>query len=180
MPRGDISAVKSKAKNGKSFLESILVSGLFGYRGMGIKMLVQGAPKVLYFDTEQARSNTAKMAKRIYTMSGWDINYNKYDLFRMYSLRTMSTDERVEYIKKEIGARQPDFVVIDGISDLIEDFNNIEQSNNIVGEMMRLSAEYNWHISCVLHTNKSAQDSNMRGHLGTILLNKASDVFEVD
>jgi uncharacterized membrane protein len=44
---------------------------------------------------------------------------------------------------------------------------------------MKLSGENDCCVCCVLHTNKAKDDSGMKGHLGTMLLQKASDVFEV-
>jgi hypothetical protein len=41
---------------------------------------------------------------------------------------------------------------------------------------MRISSEYNYAVVCILHENKSARDTTMRGHLGTELLNKSSEV----
>lgn len=53
------------------------------------------------------------------------------------------------------------------------------QSSEIINYLMRLSAENDVAIVNVLHTNKRKDDSDMKGHLGTLLLQKASDVFEV-
>ena len=44
---------------------------------------------------------------------------------------------------------------------------------------MATSAEFNLSIIFVLHTNKSKEDNNMKGHLGTMAVQKCSDVFEV-
>jgi hypothetical protein len=69
--------------------------------------------------------------------------------------------------------------VIDGVADLLEDFNDVGQSSKIINSLMRLSAENDVAIINVLHTNKRKDDSEMKGHLGSLLLQKASDVFEV-
>ena len=53
------------------------------------------------------------------------------------------------------------------------------QSSKIINSLMKLSAENDVAIINVLHTNKRKDDSDMKGHLGTLLLQKASDVFEV-
>ena len=44
---------------------------------------------------------------------------------------------------------------------------------------MATSTEFNLSIIFVLHTNKSKEDNNMKGHLGTMAVQKCSDVFEV-
>jgi hypothetical protein len=177
MPRGDVSSAKAKSKNGKSYLESIFVASLLGYQGMNIHTLNGGATAI-YFDTEQNPRNTARLAKRVHILLGWNIKTNN-DRFKAYSLRSMPTDDRLSYIQKIIANNKPDLVVIDGIADLIGDFNNIEQSSHIIDELMKLSTKYNCHVSCVLHTNKAVSDNNMKGHLGTLLLQKSSDVYEI-
>jgi RecA-family ATPase len=177
MPRGDVSYAKAKSKNGKSYLESIFVASLLGYQGMNIHTLYTDATAV-YFDTEQNPRNTARVAKRVHILLGWDVKSNN-DRFRAYSLRSMPMNERLPYIEKIISKIKPDLVVIDGIADLINDFNNIEESSKVIDAIMKMSTQYNCHVSCVLHTNKSAADNNMKGHLGTLLLQKSSDVYEV-
>jgi RecA-family ATPase len=177
MPKGDVSSTKAKSKNGKSYLESIFVASLLGYQGMNIHTLYPDGT-VVYFDTEQNIRNTARLAKRVHILLGWDIKSNN-DRFNAYSLRSMPTDERLPYIEKIISNIKPDLVVIDGIADLINDFNNIEESSKVIDAIMKMSTQYNCHVSCVLHTNKSAADNNMKGHLGTLLLQKSSDVYEV-
>lgn len=62
--------------------------------------------------------------------------------------------------------------VIDGVADLLEDFNDVGQSSEIINSLMRLSAENDVAIINVLHTNKRKDDSDMKGHLGTLLLQK--------
>ena len=178
MSRSDVSSTKGKAKNGKSYLESIFIASSLGYQGMNIHTLYPDAIAV-YFDTEQNPRNTARIAKRVHILLGWDVKSNN-DRFRAYSLRSMPMDERLPYIEKIIAKIKPDLVVIDGIADLINDFNNIEESSKIIDAIMKISTQYNCHVNCVLHTNKSLADNNMKGHLGTLLLQKSSDVYEVE
>ena len=44
--------------------------------------------------------------------------------------------------------------------------------------MLVLCEEYDCAIVCVLHTNKAEEDHQMRGHLGTMLAQKAGTVLE--
>lgn len=177
MPRGDIQAIKAKSKNGKSFLCTVLIASLLGCSDFGFRNDVDH-PKVIYFDTEQNERNTANIGRRVHYLLSWDATQNNPG-FMVYNLRTLSPDERLDYIQDIINRERPTNVFIDGVADLIENFNDIEQSNDVINILMRLSANYDCSISCVLHTNKSKDDNGMKGHLGTILLQKASDVFEV-
>ncbi len=177
LPRGDIQAIKAKSKNGKSFLCSIFTASLFGCKDFGFETL-ESAPVVLYFDTEQNQRNTARLAARVHALLGWDTKKNRKG-FHAYALRTMETGERLPFIKSKIAEKKPVIVFIDGIADLIENFNDVEQSARLINDLMKLSGENDCCVCCVLHTNKAKDDSGMKGHLGTMLLQKASDVFEV-
>lgn len=177
MPRGDIQAVKAKSKNGKSFLCSVFIASLFGCKIFNFES-VDHNPVVLYFDTEQNERNTAKLAVRVHTLMEWNTQEN-HPGFHVYTLRTMNTPDRLPFIDDVIAKRKPSVVFIDGIADLIENFNDVEQSTDLINHLMKVSADNDCCICCVLHTNKAKDDSGMKGHLGTMLLQKASDVFEV-
>ena len=177
LPRGDIQAIKAKSKNGKSFLCSVFIASLFGCKDFGFETL-ESDPVVLYFDTEQNQRNTARLAARVHALLDWDTKKNRKG-FHAYSLRTMETGDRLPFIKAKITERKPVIAFIDGVADLIDNFNDVEQSARLIGDLMRLSSENDCCVCCVLHTNKAKDDSGMKGHLGTMLLQKASDVFEV-
>jgi hypothetical protein len=178
MPKGDISSVKAKSKNGKSYLESIFVASLLGCEKLNIHAVNQGC-RSIYFDTEQNPRNTCRLVRRIHILLNWGVKANYYERFKTFSLRSMPTEERFPYIQKKVRENRPELVIVDGIADLIYDFNDIKQSAEIIDELMKLSTEFNCHVSCVLHTNKANTDNNMKGHLGTMLLQKSSDVYEV-
>ena len=54
------------------------------------------------------------------------------------------------------------------------------QATLIMEKLMALAKEKNCCIVCVLHQNKSEQDRNMRGSIGTELTNKAFEVFQCE
>jgi RecA-family ATPase len=73
---------------------------------------------------------------------------------------------------------KPDVVFVDGIVEFVGSFNDESESKQIIKDLLVLSEEYNCAIICVLHTNKADEDHNMRGHLGTMLAQKAATVLE--
>lgn len=176
-PRGDIQAVKAKSKNGKTFLCSILIASMLGCDKFGFTSREE-TPTIIYFDTEQNPRNTARLVARVHTLLGWNTKQDD-GRFRAYALRTMDIEQRFPYILDKVKELQPTAVFIDGVADLITNFNDVEQSSNIVNDLMRLSGEFNCCVCAVLHTNKAKDDSSMKGHLGTLLLQKASDVLNV-
>ena len=171
---GNISAVVGAAKSKKTFLCSALVGGLLSDEGsFGIAPRLA---KVLWVDTEQSQLHTRKVVERIHRLAGWNTERNS-GLFHSLCLREIEPKSRAELLYMAIELYQPHLVVIDGISDLMYNTNDIEESDRIVGRLMALSTEYNCHILCVLHTNPNSDKA--RGHIGSTLQRKAETVIFV-
>lgn len=171
---GNISAVVGAAKSKKTFLCTALVGGLLSENGdFGI---VPRLAKVLWVDTEQSQLHTRKVVERIHRLAGWDIERNN-GLLHTLALREIEPKSRAELLYMAIELYKPHLVVIDGISDLMYNTNDIEESDRVLGKLMSLSTEYNCHILCVLHTNPNSDKA--RGHIGSALQRKAETVIFV-
>ena len=73
--------------------------------------------------------------------------------------------------------RHYDIVVIDGVADLQRNTNDLEESDALVDELMKLSTQAQTHIISVLHTNPGSDKA--RGHLGSSLQRKCESVLFV-
>ncbi len=175
-PIGDIVAIKAKSKNGKTFLAAILASVILGGKFGNIKPTFGDKSKILFFDTEQNRPNVQALLQRILILRGWEEERN--DRLRVYSLREMHVLERLRYISRKIDTLRPTTVFIDGLADLAFDFNDIEQSQDVIIKISQIASSKGCAIFFVLHTNKN--DMNMKGHLGTLAVQKCSDVFYIE
>jgi hypothetical protein len=171
---GNISAVVGAAKSKKTFLCTALVGGLLSERGdFGITPRLA---KVLWVDTEQSSLHARKVAERIHRLAGWDESRN-CPLLRTLTLREVEPKSRAEILYMAIELYRPQLVIVDGISDLMYNTNDIEESDRVVGQLMALSSDYNCHILCVLHTNPNSDKA--RGHIGSTLQRKAETVIFV-
>ena len=83
----------------------------------------------------------------------------------------------MQVVRYAIEYHKPKLVVIDGVSDLLTNTNNLEESEALVSELLTLSTIYSCHIMCVLHTNPNSDKA--RGHLGSTLMRKAETVIFV-
>lgn len=175
-PRGDIVGTKAKSKNGKTIFVSMLGASIHK-SNVFMKSNFQGST-ILYFDTEQNERNTARVLRRMNALCGYDTKVSK-DEIRAYSIRRIDTLSRWAYITEQVNKRNPAAIIIDGIVDLVQDFNDIKESKEFINKLLQFAQDKDICIICVLHTNKSQDDHGMRGHLGTILEQKASDVFEI-
>ena len=198
-PLGGIQAISGQKKNGKTFVLAQLMAAILGSGTERVEAKLHGLktvdstvewlgqePSVLYVDTEMEQLNTAKVLRRVHWLCGWDSNVAN-DRFRVLWLRQVTAEDekpafalRYELIKKAIAWMRPTAVFIDGIRDIIGDFNDNEQSSALVTELMTLATQYNCCIWNVLHANPrptNDDEGKMRGHLGTELGNKVSDTF---
>lgn len=172
--KGNFSIVTGAAKSRKSFLISMLIataikgefSDLFFSEGEGVNLL---------FDTEQSRYKTQQIGKRITTITG-AVDESK---FHAYSLRTLDPLERLSLIDEVLKTtKNINFVAIDGIIDLeMDPILEAKQAQHVVTKLMQWTENYNIHIVCVLHYNKTAP--TLVGHLGSFSLRKADAVIEV-
>ncbi len=174
MSLGNISATIGGAKSKKTFFSTMISSGFVSGKSFAFKGYL-GGRKLLYVDTEQSRYHVQKIAKRICEITKMDSSYFDILALREFpdpNLRTAI----IEYALKKANKNYC-MVIIDGLVDLILDFNSISESTMIVNKIMSWSEVYNCHINAILHTNKDKR--NARGHLGSILINKAETVFRV-
>jgi len=175
-PRQDLVAITGKAKCGKTLLMSILMAAaLWGGDVMGFEG-EDALLKVMYIDTEQAEYSTQFVLNRVVKLS--TLPYSP-ERFQVFNLRRKSATERLQLVTAAISQEKPDLVIIDGIRDLLLDFNDIAESSSLIGHLMTLASDFDCSIVCALHQNKPKDDNNMRGHLGTELINKAAEVYEM-
>jgi hypothetical protein len=145
-------------------------------------------PSVLYVDTEMEKLNSAKVLRRVHWLCGWDMNQPE-DNFHVLWMREVQPDEatkeqayqkRYRLIKYAIEVLKPDAVFIDGVRDIIGDFNDNKESAELVQSLMSLASQKGICIWLALHMNPrpgNDDESKMRGHLGTELGNKVTDTL---
>jgi RecA-family ATPase len=171
MTLGNISTIIGKAKSRKTFFITLLLTGIVTNRNYFFKSGL-GNSAVVIFDTEQGRYHVWKVAKRIENMVG------KFpDNVKIYGLRPLTVQERVQEIENYLYLSEPQLVIIDGVRDLVTDINSAEQATEVVGKLMKWSYDIKCHICTVLHQNKA--DDNARGHIGTEIVNKSETVIQV-
>ena len=197
--RGELVADCGKAKSGKTFFLSIIQARSLtpgpSPAGEGIastdctdfsclKRTSETPLRVLWIDTEQSQQSTQEILKdRIIPLTGVSaenarplVDSNLY----AFNLRGLGFEKRGKMVDVAIRTIKPDIAIIDGVKDLMTDINDAVQATLIMEKLMALAKKVNCCIVCVLHQNKSEQDRNMRGSIGTELTNKAFEVFQCE
>ena len=98
-------------------------------------------------------------------------------LFDVFNVRAVEWKERRSLLKEAVRRYEPDLVIVDGIRDLVNDINDGVLAQEVMEELLHLATERNCCIVCVLHQNKGSEDHNLRGWIGTELMNKAFEVY---
>ena len=177
--RGELVADCGKAKSGKTYFLSILMAATQKRQMLALERISETPLKVLWIDTEQSQQSTQEIMKdRIMPLAG--IEQLDDQQFYAFNLRGLGFEKRCRMVDVAISAIQPDIAIIDGIKDLMTDINDAVQATLIMEKLMALAQDYKCCIVCVLHLNKSEQDWNMRGSIGTELTNKAFEVFQCE
>jgi hypothetical protein len=199
--RGELVADCGKAKSGKTYFLSILMAASLTQKALALERIANTnltndtnnqtladiePLKVLWIDTEQSQQSTQEILRdRIIPLSekstpfaepAKDINSSLF----AFNLRGLGFEKRGKMVDVAIRSIKPDLCIIDGIKDLMTDINDAVQATLIMEKLMALAKSQNCCIVCVLHQNKSEQDRNMRGSIGTELTNKAFEVFQCE
>ena len=175
-PRRELVAITGKAKSGKTFVTSMLMAccqirDVLAFQRYGDEPL-----RVLWYDTEQSDESTQDILKnRVMRMVDGDGR-----LFDIFNVRGVAWKERRDLLCEAVTRCKPDLVIVDGIRDLVNDINDGVLAQEVMEELMHLATEHDCCIVCVLHQNKSSEDHNLRGWIGTELMNKAFEVYSCE
>ena len=178
-PRGELVGVSGKAKSGKTLASSILMALCFRSQVLSVERIEPKRLHVLWYDTEQSEESTQDILRnRIIPMTGLAEDQFPMELFDIFNVRAEDYDQRLPMLEVAVRHYQPDLVILDGIRDLVADINDGVIAQNCIERLMHLASEVRCCIVCILHQNKSSEDRNLRGWIGTELKNKAFEVYE--
>ena len=174
---GDVHVISGKAGHGKTALMSqfmaCLLSGSFGR----LKSELKEPATILYIDTEQSEDDTIAIKNRVLTLAGDPIN-QPHERFKVVRLReTEDAKERWRQILKVIWEVKPTVAFLDGMLDVVNDYNDQTECQPIIRKCMKLVTHYDMSLWCVLHENPMAD--KMVGTLGSILQRKVTEAFAV-
>ena len=175
-PRRELVAITGKAKSGKTFVTSMLMACCQSRDVLAFQRIGDEPLRVLWYDTEQSDESTQDILKnRIMRMVDGDVQ-----LFDIFNVRGVAWKERRDLLREAVTRCEPDLVIVDGIRDLVNDINDGVLAQEVMEELMHLATEHDCCIVCVLHQNKSGEDHNLRGWIGTELMNKAFEVYSCE
>ena len=182
---GELHVVSGKAGHGKTNLMSQLMAAILSGQH-GNTRYRAGVPEsvVLYVDTEMGKDDTIAIKNRVCSLAGLD--YTKPQP-RFHILRLRDTEEAVERWRKILKAvwlvtqgmneGQCLHLFLDGILDIVEDYNDQKECQPIIRKCMMLATHYDTSMWLVLHENPMVD--KLVGTLGSITQRKVSEIFTV-
>ena len=188
---GELHIISGKPGHGKTGLMSQLMATILcGQHGNTLRRdvphkVMEGdnviekdiGTRILYIDTEQGEDDTIAIKNRVCTMAG--IDYTKpCDKFSILRLRdTEEAVERWRKILKAVWLKKPTDIFLDGMLDIVKDYNDQVECQPIVRKCMKLATYYDASLWAVLHENPMAE--KLVGTLGSITQRKVSEIFTV-
>lgn len=178
-PLKGIHALTGQSGHGKTMLFSqfmaAILNGEFGGLRYELSDLIRN-PKVLYIDTEMEEENTIAVKNRVCQMSNRNPQQS-YDDFKILMLReTEEATDRWRKTLKAIYEVKPTIVFIDGLLDLVSDFNKNDECQRMIYRCMQVASHYGISVWCLVHQNPG-NTTKLVGHLGSMLERKVTDVF---
>lgn len=186
---GEIHIISGKPGNGKTGLmaqlEAVTLGGKFGNtiaRQVGHKTEgkdeYQVIPtRLLHIDTEQGKDDSIAFKNRVISMAGIEKEYAKQHFFILRLRDTELAQERWKKILKAIWQVRPTDIFLDGMLDIVEDYNDQKECQPIIRKCMKLATHYDASLWSVLHENPLAD--KLVGTLGSITQRKVSEIFTV-
>lgn len=177
---GDLHIISGKPGNGKTGLMTMLMAailcGEYGKTKYALKA-ERPEPIVLYVDTEQGKDDTIALKNRVCVMAGMDYKVAHSNFIVLRLRDTESEIDRWRKILKAIYMVKPTDIFLDGMLDLVKDYNDQVECQPIIRKSMMLATHYDTSLWMVLHENPMV--SKLVGTLGSIAQRKVAEIFSV-
>ena len=189
---GELHIISGKPGNGKTGLMSQLEAAILGKQfGNTIAREVihkikddEGniteemiPTRILHIDTEQGEDDTIAFKNRVCSMSGMKSSEAKEHFFILRLRDTEEAKDRWRKILKAIYLLKPTDIFLDGMLDIVNDYNDQKECQPIIRKCMILATHYDASLWAVLHENPMVD--KLVGTLGSITQRKVSEIFTV-
>ena len=191
---GELHIVSGKPGNGKTGLmaqlEAATLSGSFcNLQGREVAHKVRDyktgeivgekviPTRLLHIDTEQGEDDTIAFKNRVCSMAGIASSKAKENFFILRLRDTETAAERWQKILSAIWEVKPTDIFLDGMLDIVEDYNDQKECQPIIRKCMMMATFYDASLWAVLHENPLVD--KLVGTLGSITQRKVSEIFTV-
>jgi GTPase SAR1 family protein len=161
---------------GKSTVSESVISSVIDENCdcLGFKTTIKRA---MYIDFERAQEDVWTSFERVMKRS--KISPGKsLDNIQIISFRNIATSKlRKERIEALLELHKPELLLLDGVGDLLDDTNSLEQAIECKNWVRFITSKFNLSILTTLHPNKGSL--NPRGHIGSEMLRESEGVLAI-
>jgi hypothetical protein len=177
---GDIVNIYGARKSKKTGI-AMSAASCFLKGGCGTSLKFSGSDdgkNVVHFDTEQSKYYAQRVGKEMKHQAGLNPNQEPPNFFS-FSIRQKSKIDRLNFIKHVLynEVNNIGIILLDGIVDVCRNYNDLEESSDLVTFFENASMSKQFLMLDIIHTARSTGDA--RGHLGGELLNKGTANLKV-
>lgn len=180
--KGNIMLLQAAPGSGKSRTMTAIIASNYSSSdtdNLGFKLINDKEEIILHIDTEQEKTEVLHGMKRIIKRAG-NSDIIEDDRIKNYVLQSFVTipsilEKRtwlfnlIEKYSERIGV-----LVLDGITDFINDVNDLTESQDFITRLISYMNVYDFGIIGTIHTNgKDDGSGKARGHIGSELKRKA-------
>ena len=177
---GELHVITGKSGHGKTSFMSMIMAAILKGEYCGLRYELKDEiphPVILYIDTEQGKDDSIAIKNRVCTLAGLSYDHPQSQ-FRFIRMRDTETAmQRWRQMLKAVYEAKPNIIFMDGMLDIVDDYNSQEKCQPMVRKFMKLADEYKASIWCVLHENPTFE--KMVGTLGSVLERKVTEAFAV-
>ena len=183
---GNFITISGLPKSRKTtFAFFMIASGLLKQPIFDIELNI-GNEKIILIDTEQSIYDFAKQIKILkYTLRQKNLPSN----FEAYLFRQYEPSQIIEAIEIIMQKDKPKVLVLDNLTELVINPNDIPESKKIIQYLKKITFEYNCVVITLLHNSKSS--NNTLGNLGSYadrgsqstlraVMDKETDIFSLE
>lgn len=185
---GNVCALVAPPGTGKSQVceaaAASIVNPYVDTLGFKIQKVSSGDNGVLYIDTERSKNDCIRGFNRI--LNRVDVQTNKELLKKNGDLEGLTyrsfveiADKKMRRVRIENYIRSGGFrvLILDGITDLIRDTNDIGEAGDVVSWLISLANLYSIGVFVTIHDNPVNGQTKPRGHIGSELYRKVEGML---
>lgn len=173
IPKSGIITFSAKPKQGKSTSTYALLIPILTGKPFDTLTPTTDRPRlVIVFDTEM---DTATLSRRVATMQ--KALGDAFPCFVVVPMLETPKSQRRAMIEEITGKYNPDIVIIDQVARLVNNFNDAGENVEFGEWLAQYAAKRT--VLTVIHQNKAADNTQMKGHLGSILEELAVENYSV-
>ena len=177
---GELHVITGKSGNGKTSFMSMLMAAILKGNYGGLRYELKDElpfPVILYVDTEQGKDDSIAIKNRICKIAGIDYTKQNDQFYYLRQREIETAQQRWRQILNAMWITRPNVVFLDGMLDIVQDYNDQVECQPLIRKLMKMATYYNSSVWCVLHENPTFE--KMVGTLGSVLERKVTEAFAV-